>query len=299
MTPAEQGFLQRNQLPGSYLATAHQWFEPLLTEFNTNYRSGQAPQIIGINGSQGSGKSTLGDYLCSMVEERHDVVAICLSMDDFYLTRSERIKLAKEIHPLLVNRGLPGTHDINLAISTINSLKSGQDETMITRFDKSTDDRCDNSVCDKVSGPVGLIILEGWCFGALPSSEESLDTAINLFEKQTDPDGICRRYVNKALSGDYQELFAMVDRLVMLRAPSFEVVFQWRLEQEQKMIVQLKRTKPGVSGSRVMSEQQIFEYIQNFQRITEHCLVEMPSRVDHLFELDQHRNISVYSQPRR
>lgn len=299
MTPAEQGFLQRKQLPGSYLAIARQWFEPLLTEFNENYHSGQAPQIIGINGSQGSGKSTLGDYLCSMVAERHDVVAICLSMDDFYLTRSQRITLAREIHPLLASRGLPGTHDIDLAISTINSLKSGQDETLITRFDKSTDDRCDISDCDKVSGPVGLIILEGWCFGALPSSEESLNTAINLFEKQTDPDGICRRYVNKALSGDYQELFAMVDRLVMLRAPSFDVVFQWRLEQEQKMIAQLKRTKPCISGSGVMSEQQIFEYIQNFQRITEHCLVEMPSRVDHLFELDQNRNVSAYSQPRR
>jgi D-glycerate 3-kinase len=299
MTLVEQGFLQRNQLPGSYLAMARQWFKPLLTEFSENYRASQAVQIIGINGSQGSGKSTLGDYFCSMVEERHDVAAVCLSMDDFYLTRSQRIKLAKDIHPLLVNRGLPGTHDIKLAISTINSLISGQDETLITRFDKSTDDRCDISAYDKVSGPVGLIILEGWCFGARPAPEESLDTAINLFEKQTDPDGICRRHVNKALSGDYQELFAIVDRMVMLLAPSFDVVFQWRLEQEQKMIAQLKKAKPGVSGSRVMSEQQIFEYIQNFQRITEHCLVEMPSRVDHLFVLDQHRNISAYSQPTR
>ncbi len=200
-------------------------------------------------------------------------------------------------HPLLTSRGLPGTHDIGLAISTINSLKSGRGETHIPRFDKSKDDRCDVSAYDKVSGPVGLIILEGWCFGAASVSTGSLDRAVNLFEEQNDPDGACRRYVNEALSGDYQQLFAMVDRLVMLRAPSFDVVFQWRLEQEQKMIARLNKTNSASSNTGIMSEQQIFEYIQNFQRLTEHCLDEMPSRVAHLFQLDRHRNISSYTQP--
>jgi D-glycerate 3-kinase len=42
------------------------------------------------------------------------------------------------VHPLLATRGVPGTHDIDLAINTINAVCSGL-PTPITRFDKSTD----------------------------------------------------------------------------------------------------------------------------------------------------------------
>jgi D-glycerate 3-kinase len=217
-------------------------------------------------------------------------------MDDFYLTRAQRATLARDVHPLLASRGVPGTHDIDLAMATINGLKSGQDEMLITRFDKSTDDRCEPSGYERVSGPVGLIIVEGWCFGARPVPEDSLGTAINRLEKQKDPDGVWRRYVNQALSGDYQKLFAMVDRLVMLRAPSFDTVFKWRLQQEQKLLARFK-TSTGRSAPGLMSEHQIHDFIQHFQRITEYSLEEMPARVDHLFQLDRDRNISVYSQP--
>jgi D-glycerate 3-kinase len=87
----------------------------------------------------------------------------------------------------------------------------------------------------------------------------------------------------------------MVDRLVMLKAPSFDAVFRWRVEQEQKLLARFK-TSTGRSAPGLMSEHQIHDFIQHFQRITEHSLEEMPARVDHLFQLDRDRNISVYSQ---
>ena len=280
MTFAEQKFLQRNQLPDSYLAMAKEWFHPLLTDISQRAQVSEGTQVVFINGSQGSGKSTLADYLCTSTAEQQGSQCVALSLDDFYLTREQRIELARDVHPLLATRGVPGTHDIPLAMATIKSLIMGQDETLITRFDKSTDDRYPVQDCLTLSGPVGLIILEGWCVGATPQSDEALETAINRLEQQEDTQGLWRVYSNNALAGTYQRLFEMADSLVMLRAPSFDSIFKWRLEQERKMSMPL------------MDEAEILRFIQHYQRLTEHCLLEIPKRADHLFQLNSERQIS-------
>ena len=280
MTFAEQKFLQRNQLPDSYLAMAKEWFHPLLADISQRAQVSEGPQVVFINGSQGSGKSTLADYLCTSTAEQQGSQCVALSLDDFYLTREQRIELAHDVHPLLATRGVPGTHDIPLAMATIKSLIMGQDETLITRFDKSIDDRYPVQDCLTLSGPVGLIILEGWCVGAKPQSDEALETAINRLEQQEDTQGLWRVYSNNALAGTYQRLFEMSDSLVMLRAPSFDSIFKWRLEQERKMSMPL------------MDEAEILRFIQHYQRLTEHCLLEIPKRADHLFQLNSERQIS-------
>ena len=280
MTFAEQKFLQRNQLPDSYLAMAKEWFHPLLADISQRAQVSEGPQVVFINGSQGSGKSTLADYLCTSTAEQQGSQCVALSLDDFYLTREQRIELARDVHPLLATRGVPGTHDIPLAMATIKSLIMGQDETLITRFDKSIDDRYPVQDCLTLSGPVGLIILEGWCVGAKPQSDEALETAINRLEQQEDTQGLWRVYSNNALAGTYQRLFEMADSLVMLRAPSFDSIFKWRLEQERKMSMPL------------MDEAEILRFIQHYQRLTEHCLLEIPKRADHLFQLNSERQIS-------
>ena len=82
----------------------------------------------------------------------------------------------------------------------------------------------------------------------------------------------------------------------MLQAPSFDSVFHWRLEQEQKMVKRLE--KEGIANrSGVMSRQQILRFISYFQRVTENILNEMPQRADHLFKLGKSREITEYSQP--
>ena len=293
---ALQHFLGRHQLPESYLSMAESVFSPLIDEFNTQYQVNQKTYIIGINGCQGSGKSTLADYLCTVVAEKYHLATVALSLDDFYLTKAERIKLARKIHPLLAQRGVPGTHDVNLAIDTISSLASGN-KALITRFDKSMDDRVPEANSETITGHIGLIVIEGWCFGAKPQAPNSLIEPVNHLERSEDPDGVYRDYVNTALATQYPQLFELVDSTAMLRAPSFKTVFEWRLEQEQKLIEKLRSTKTDPARVSTMSDQEIRRFIQNFQRITEHCLEEMPTRVDHLFQLNAARQIVDYRKP--
>ncbi|MAD67479.1 MAG: hypothetical protein CMK24_08375 [Porticoccaceae bacterium] len=293
---ALQHFLGRHQLPESYLSMAESAFSPLIDEFNTQYQVNQKTYIIGINGCQGSGKSTLADYLCTVVAEKYHLATVALSLDDFYLTKAERIELARKIHPLLAQRGVPGTHDVNLAIDTISSLASGN-KALITRFDKSMDDRVPEANSETITGHIGLIVIEGWCFGAKPQAPNSLIEPVNHLERLEDPDGVYRDYVNTALATQYPQLFELVDSTAMLRAPSFKTVFEWRLEQEQKLIEKLRSTKTDPASVSTMSDQEIRRFIQNFQRITEHCLEEMPARVDHLFQLNAARQIVDYRKP--
>ena len=290
---ALQHFLGRHQLPESYLSMAESAFSPLIDEFNTQYQVNQKTYIIGINGCQGSGKSTLADYLCTVAAEKYHLPTVALSLDDFYLTKAERIELARKIHPLLAQRGVPGTHDVNLAIDTISSLASGN-KALITRFDKSMDDRVPEANSETITGHIGLIVIEGWCFGAKPQAPNSLIEPVNHLERSEDPDGVYRDYVNTALATQYPQLFELVDSTAMLRAPSFKTVFEWRLEQEQKLIEKLRSTKTDPASDSTMSDQEIRRFIQNFQRITEHCLEEMPTRVDHLFQLNAARQVVDY-----
>lgn len=291
----EQAFLDRNQLPVSYLEAANQWFSPIVNNIIQSYNPSNNAQIIGINGCQGSGKSTLADYLCTVVAERLEVTTVSLSLDDFYLTKAERIQLGSTVHPLLETRGVPGTHDVQLAIDCIKSLVAGK-KTVITRFDKSIDDRAAAESLKTIKGKVGLIVIEGWCLGAKPENAEQLSQPINNLEEQDDRDAIWRNYVNDAIRDNYQPLFNLADRLIMLQAPSFDSVFHWRLEQEQKMVKRLE--KEGIANrSGVMSKQQILRFISYFQRVTENILNEMPQRADHLFKLGKSREITEYSQP--
>ena len=248
-------------------------------------------QVVGINGCQGSGKSTLADYLCTRISYEFNVISVPLSLDDFYLTKVERQQLGRDIHPLLTTRGVPGTHDIQLALNTINDLKCAK-KTQITRFDKSTDDRADMLDSDLVQGPAGLIVIEGWCFGATAETEANLKNPINSLERDFDADGSWRGYINQSLDGDYQKLFNCVDRSIMLAAPSFDQVHQWRLEQEKKLINKLKLSDQELSSSDIMNEEQITKFIAYFERITRHCLQQLPTKVDHLYRLNKDRSIN-------
>ncbi len=88
--------------------------------------------LLGLAGAPGTGKSTLARMLAA-VESRagSDAVShpsapiIVLSLDDYYLTRAERDKLAQTIHPALAQRGVPGTHDQSRLFADIDQLVGG------------------------------------------------------------------------------------------------------------------------------------------------------------------------------
>lgn len=248
--------------------------------------------VIGVQGSQGSGKSTLAQFIKLLAEQVYELRAVELSQDDFYLTLAERQALAQNVHPLFITRGVPGTHDIELAIATINALKAADTGSCvdIPRFLKAIDDRAPKEQWDKVEGKVDLIIFEGWCVGAEPQAEAELANSVNQLEESEDADGKWRAYVNNSLKQDYATLHAMLDKLVVLQAPSFSCVYEWRSLQEKKLAERLK-DKPE-AATKLMDEVALKRFISHYERLTNHCLCELHKKADWVLTLADDHNIT-------
>ncbi len=292
--PEFRDFLCAQRLPARYVEIARQWFMPLAKELVVQRQGAGRPLIIGINGCQGSGKSTLAGLLQLLFQHQYGLSAIALSIDDFYLSRRERQRLADDIHPLLMTRGVPGTHDVGLMARTLDGLVRGDSPVAIPRFDKVVDDPIPEEEWRTVTPPLDMIVIEGWCLGTPPQDEAVLREPVNRLEADEDPDRRWRRYVNRQIVEHYQPLYQKVDAWIMLRAPSFDGVYRWRLEQEQKLAQQLA---DSASENRVMSPQEVARFIACFQRLTVHSLQTLPQRVHYLYELDAQREIASSSRP--
>ena len=159
-----------------------------------------------------------------------------MSLDDFYLTGAKRQQLAREVHPLLATRGVPGTHDIAALKQILKQLKTKQIGFTIPRFNKATDEPYPESQWPIIDTPADIILLEGWCWGVKPQTDEQLAAPVNELELKHDTDGLWRHYVNKQLKSYYQPLYKAMDFWLALQAPSFDCVYKWRLEQELSLI---------------------------------------------------------------
>jgi len=290
-----QRFLARHRLPVSYVDEAARWFEPLADRLASRCAGGESALLAGVNGSQGSGKSTFCDYLREYLHHTRGLTVITLSLDDFYHTRERRGELAAQVHPLLATRGVPGTHDIALLERVLDALADAcpGDIVDIPRFDKARDDRRPASDWDRHTGPVDLVLLEGWCLGALPQSAAALSRPVNALEREKDPDATWRRYVNGVLRTRFRPLYRRIGCWIMLRAPSFDCVLEWRWEQERKL------AQAGATGDRVMDKAQVAHFISFYQRLTEHCLQTLPQQVDFLLQLDERRRVVACRGPER
>ena len=254
---------------------------------------------MGLNGSQGSGKSTLASLLTLLLARRHQLRAIDLSIDDFYLTRAARQALAQRVHPLLATRGVPGTHEVTLMQKTLQSLTRQRGQVAIPRFNKAMDDRYPMDQWDNGTAPFDLVILEGWCVGTTAQSARALLEPVNDLESREDSDGTWRRYVNQRIVEEYQPFYQSLDIWIMLQAPSFDCVYRWRLEQEEKLAQRLRAERaPDTVADRLMSPAEICRFIQHYQRLTEHTLGDLPDRVHYLFRLDEQRRVVASTQPR-
>ncbi|MGA0806873.1 MAG: hypothetical protein ACO3PV_10230 [Pseudohongiellaceae bacterium] len=279
-------FIAREKLPADYAQTVETWFLPLAEDvLRLVSRSTQAP-IVGVSGCQGSGKSTLAALLVLLVREMMGLRAVNLSIDDFYHTHATRQQLAREVHPLFATRGVPGTHDVPLALDTLQALRRGG-QVPIPRFDKSIDDRYPREAWPVVAAPVDLIVLEGWCLSVPAQPDELLQEPINALERDEDCVGAWRRHVNQTIRSDYAQFYGMVDYLVMLKAPDFAKVAEWRGRQEQKLAAQV-----GSAGHRVMNEQQLARFIQHYERITRHGLAVLPQQADVVYQLTDQQTIA-------
>lgn len=286
----QEQFIAEHKLPAHYLRDATLWFEPLASSIANTRTNAARPVIVGVNGCQGSGKTTLCDYLCHSLNRSHGLSAIALSLDDFYLTQEERAALAENIHPLFRTRGVPGTHDHHLLQQTLAALTdhSAHNEppnrVAIPRFDKATDERVAPEEWEEVDTPTDVVLLEGWCMGATAQPQSALQTPINALEREKDPLTIWRQYSNTVLERNFKPLYESIDLWIMMGAPSFDAVLGWRTEQERKL----------APSTHSMSDEAVAAFVCHFERITRHCLEKLSANVHHLHQLDAQRRIVGY-----
>ncbi len=290
-------FIAQHRLPGKFRKLIDLHYLPLASWVESRRLPGET-LFIGINGAQGTGKSTLADFIHLALESGANWRVAVLSIDDFYLTRAERKKLAERIHSLLETRGVPGTHDMQMLAACIHELTKPGSETSLAlpRFDKSRDDRADPDTWPLVRGPVDLIILEGWCVGSTPQADVDLLESINLLECEEDALGEWRHYVNDQIKGSYTDLFDTLDALIFLQAPNFDAVYRWRLEQEKKLAAVTLKPATGI-----MNSKQIARFIQHYERLTRVNLATLPHAADVILELNENHDCvrSRYSTGRK
>ncbi len=295
-----RNFIKQHNLDDKFVKTARQYFQPLadnLVRLRSKKRQEQSesnnqPYFIGLNGCQGSGKSTLADFLQMYLLRKYQLSAAVLSLDDFYLATKEREQLAKTLHPLFRTRGVPGTHKIDLLGQTLKSLASinlPKQVVKLPRFNKALDEPVSQALWPKVSAQLDFVIVEGWFWGVPIQQEGELAVAVNALEKNQDKQGTWRKAVNDFLE-NYQHLYLYMDYWLMLKAPNFDCVYQWRLEQEMKLHERYLQNNLREKNA-IMSAEKVRVFIEYFQRLTESSLAYMPSFSDKVFYLNPQREI--------
>ena len=251
-------FRNKERMIKSFLIPVCQWISKKKNKKKT--------LIIGLAGGQGSGKTTISSILTLILQKYFKLSVFKVSIDDFYKTRRDRKLLSKKKHPLLMTRGVPGTHDIDLMLDFFKKIKSNNFKKLeIPRFNKAIDDRYRKSLWYKLKSKPDVVIFEGWCVGAKPQTNNQLKKPINSLEKVYDQNSIWRLYVNKELKTKYKSLFKQLDGLLYLKAKNFNLLKVWRLKQERKLWVQTNNKK----NLKIMSSKDIVNFMQTYQRITQ------------------------------
>lgn len=244
------------------------------------------PFVLAISGLQGSGKSTLAAGVTAAARA-HGLAAASVSLDDFYLTHAARQSLAASVHPLLLTRGPPGTHDLALAHQVLDAVSLGR-PVRLPRFDKLADDRLPEGDWPLAAAPLDLLVLEGWCLGVPTQADAELQMPLNALERDEDAQGQWRRYVNDALASHYPALWRRFHRLCVLQAPSFEIVNAWRWQQERALVAARKDTDAAHAG---MQQAQLARFLQHYERVSRHALRTLPALAEQVLCLDEARNL--------
>ena len=224
------------------------------------------PLMIGLAGGQGSGKTTISSILTLILQKYFKLKVFKVSIDDFYKTRKDRKLLSKNKHSLLMTRGVPGTHDVDLMLKFFKNVKSKNFKNLtVPKFNKAIDDRCKKNLWYKIKSKPDVVIFEGWCVGARAQTNKQLKKPINSLEKVHDESIKWRSHVNNQLKTKYKTLFKQLDGLIYLKVKNFKLLRNWRLKQERKLWVQTKNKK----NLKIMNSGDIINFMQTYQRITQ------------------------------
>jgi D-glycerate 3-kinase len=248
------------------------------------------PYFVGLAGGQGTGKTTTSSIIKIILEKYFKLKVFKISIDDFYKTRKERISLSKKVHPMLLTRGVPGTHDINMMLNFFKKSKAKKFKNMkLPNFNKAIDDRFPKNKWNTIKQRPDVIIFEGWCVGARAETNKTLKRSINSMEKANDDKLVWRKYVNQQLKTKYKNLYSQLNCMIYLKAKNFNLLQKWRLKQEHKLW--LKTKKKG--AHKIMSKGDVINFMQTYQRITQNMFKNMPKYASIILNLNSNHQIKT------
>ena len=246
------------------------------------------PYFVGLAGGQGTGKTTISSIIKIILEKYFKLKVFKISIDDFYKTRKERLELSKKVHPMLMTRGVPGTHDIQMMLNFFKKAKSDNFiKIELPNFNKAIDDRSPKKDWYKIKERPDVIIFEGWCVGAKAELNKSLKKPINSMEKVNDQKLIWRNYVNQQLKTNYRKLYLQLNCMIYLKAKNFNLLQKWRLKQEHKLKLKTRRS----SNQKIMNKDDIINFMKTYQRITENMFKKMPKYASIVVNLNSNHQI--------
>lgn len=279
-----------SQFGPKYARALQFWTEPLLQTLSDDLVNANRTLFVAITGSPGTGKATQSEYLADELRARGFRVA-SLSVRDFSMSLHAREFLAQRVHPLFINRGVAGTHDMQGLRKVLEALQSESFDGPIhvPTFDMKFDVRANFSRWNVIEQKPDIVLVRGWCLGGIAQESRELAVPVNEVEAQEDPDGIFRRAVNDRIRSDYQPLYHFFDRWVVRQAPSYDVVRRWRLIDERE-----RRAREG-GDSGVRTEHELNRYLSLLERTVRDMMRALPPRAHYLFTLNDERQISSYT----
>ena len=189
---------------------------------------------------------------------------------------------------MLLTRGVPGTHDVNIMLSFFKKIKSKKFKNLkVPNFNKAVDDRLNKKYWHNIKEKPDVIIFEGWCVGAKPEKNSSLKRSINLMEKTKDTKLVWRKFVNQQLKSKYKNLYSQLNCLIYLKTKNFNLLQKWRLKQEQKLWLKSKKK----SKNKIMSKEDVINFMQTYQRITENMFRMTPKYASIVMHLNSNHQI--------
>ena len=246
------------------------------------------PYFVGLAGGQGTGKTTISSLIKIILTKYFELKVFRISIDDFYKTRKERINLSKKVHPMLLTRGVPGTHDIDMMLNFFKKTKSKNFRRLkLPTFNKAIDDRFKKKRWYDLKDKPDVIIFEGWCVGAKSEKNNTLKKTINSMEKAKDQKQIWRKYVNHQLKSKYKNLYSQLNCLIYLKAKNFSLLQKWRLKQERKLWLSSKKKL----NLKIMSKGDVLNFMQTYQRITQNMFRYMPKYASIILNLNSNHQI--------
>ena len=234
-----------------------------------------------ISGSQGVGKSTLSKLIKIVIERTSLQQVMLLSIDDYYLSKKSRYQLSNQVHPLLLTRGVPGTHDIKKLKEHIMQFNKKKFPIITPTFNKLKDDISKKTIA---FSKADILILEGWCCGAKPIAKNYLHKNLNKIEKIFDKNFKWRNFYNLKLKMEYQKIFNSFDKTIYLQPPSFEFVLKWRYAQE-------KNNAKKIKTKNFMNKNATKTFILHYEKLTKWMMKNMPVNADMLIKVDKSQKI--------